>query len=540
MANKTKELDAVVVGAGFGGLYMLHVLRRGGYSVQGFEAAGDVGGVWYWNRYPGARVDSESIYYTFTFSEELYKEWNWSEKYGAHDEIRAYLNFVADRLDLRRSYQFNTQVVAAHFDESINKWRIQTDKGENVLAKTFIPATGSLSAANLPNIKGLKDYKGEMYHTGKWPHEKVEFEGKRVAVIGTGSSGIQIITEIAKEAAHLTVFQRTPQYSFPSNNHTLDEKYIEEIKRNFHEMKRSMFTSDRGRPVYSRGRSALDEPKEIIENVFEEGWQEGGRALMEKYTDLRKDVNANKLASEFVRRKIKEKIKDPKLAEKLIPDYPVGAKRLVIDSGYFETYNRNNVKLVDLRETPILELTEKGIRTTTEEHELDMIVFATGYDAMTGPLLRMDIRGKGGITLNEKWKGGADLKTYLGITLEKFPNLFMIGGPQTPAVHVNVPTLNEYIVDWVYDCIQYMREHEIDTIEPKSTSEVEWTNHVNEVASKTVYALVASWYNGGNIEGKPRAYLTYLGGFQEYQRRCKEGAENGYGKFSIQFAGKSY
>lgn len=529
MVSDYRELDVVVVGAGFGGLYSLYKLRESGYSVQGFEAASDVGGVWYWNRYPGARVDSESIYYAYTFSEKLYKGWDWTEKYADSHELRKYFDYVAKELDLRKSFKFNTRVTRAHFDDELNKWRIETDQGDKVLAKFFIAATGFLSAPNIPEFPGIDNFKGEIYHTSHWPHEEVNLEGKRVGVIGSGSSGIQVITEASKVAKHLISFQRTPQYSVPLRNRPIDKAYMDKAKEEYEEIRQAVFTTNVGRRAKVATESAVEDKD--FEKNFEKVWDEGGFNVFYHYKDIMTDIEANNKVSEFARNKIQQIVNDQDVAEKLKPNYPFGGKRLVFDSGYYETYNKDNVSFVHLKETPIETFTEKGIRTTDKEYELDIIILATGYDAMTGALTRMDIRGRNGITLQEKWDDGHDFKTYLGITLEKFPNMFMVAGPQSPATFVNGPSLSEFTGDWIYDCIRFVTENNIETIEPKPEEEVRWTEHLEALASQSIFSKVDSWYNAGNIDGKPRNFLTYLGGFIEYQRRCHEGAENDYQGF---------
>ncbi len=533
--QKQTYLDAVVIGAGFSGMYMLHLLRGAGYSTRVYEKGDGVGGAWYWSRYPGARCDSESIYYNFTFSEELYKEWTWSSRYPEQPEILRYLNFVADRLDLSRDIQFNTEVKAAHFDEANNRWQIQLSDGTSVSAKYFITGVGCLSvnATNVPNIKGLDRFKGEWYHTGAWPHEKVDFKGKRVGVIGTGSSGIQTIPVIAQEAGHLTVFQRTAQFSLPARNYPYDPEFIRQKKENFHEIRRQMIETSGGLPMNVPDRSALEDTPEERQRVYESYWEEGGTGLIASYTDLLANEEANETAAEFVRSKIREIVHDPKMAEKLMPKYHFATKRIVIDTNYFETYNRENVSLVDVKKAPIVEITPKGIRTTEAEYELDILVFATGYDGMTGPLLKMDIRGKEGVTLKEKWDGGSQVKTYLGLATASFPNMFTITGPQSPSVLGNVPSMIQQHVEWIFECIQYLRSQGVETIEATVGAEESWSKHCNELADTTLYTKAESWYTGANIEGKPRGFLIYTGGLPLYRQKCNEAAANGYEGFSL-------
>jgi cation diffusion facilitator CzcD-associated flavoprotein CzcO len=533
--NELNDFDAVVIGAGFSGMYMLHLLREAGFSAKAYEAGGGVGGVWYFNRYPGLICDSDSVTFNYTFSEELYKGWTWSRRYPNQPEVLRYLNYVADTLDLRKDIQFNTRITSAHFDEQSKRWKITTDDGSSVTAKYFITGLGTLSASNVPKIKGLESFEGEWHHTGRWPDEQVDFKGKKVGVIGTGSSGIQVIPKIANEADHLTVFQRTAQYSIPARNKPLDQEYERQIKADLkkyiHQMR---YESPTGNLWEYNDRSALADTPDERQQVYERLWEKGGPEFAwGSYNDLNTNPEANETASEFVRNKIRETVKDAEIAEKLIPDYPLGGKRVVLDTGYFETYNRENVKLVDVKQDPIIEITPKGIKTEEAEHELDMIVFATGYDALTGPLLKMDIRGKDAITLKEKWQGGANLKTYLGLANSGFPNMFTITGPQGPGIHGNVPVIIEQNVEWISQCIQYLRDNGVETIEATIEAEEGWTEHTNEIASKIFYSNYDSWYTGANIEGKPRTVLSYRGGLQLYREKCDQVAENGYKGFTL-------
>ncbi len=540
-ADTTRAIhfDAVIVGAGFSGLYMLHRLREAGLSTTVYEAGDGVGGVWYWNRYPGARCDSESIYYSYTFSEELYQKWTWSSRYPGQPEILRYLNFVADKFDLRRDIQFKTRVVSAHYDEAATKWRIQTDDGVSVWATYFISAVGCLSSANVPKIKGMESFQGKWYHTGNWPHEKVELGGKRVGVIGTGSSGIQSIPVIAEEAAHLTVFQRTPQYSSPARNHELDEDYVQSAKQRFHEMKQAMRESAIGFPIKRSERSALEVSEEERNQVYESAWNKGGLIFTSTFQDLMVNGEANETLCEFLRTKIKETVRDEKVAEMLLPTYYFATKRPVLDTRYFETYNRDNVTLINVRDEPIVEITPKGLRTEAAEYELDILVFATGYDAMTGPLLKMDIRGKNGLGLKDKWAEGAKVKTYLGIATAGFPNMFMITGPESPAVLSNMPVSIEQHVEWIADCIQYLRDHGLVQIEPRSESEDAWSKHCWDVANSTLFTKAESWYTGANIKEKPVGFPIYLGGVGNYRQICTEIAAKGYEGFSFHPASES-
>ncbi|WP_160719443.1 flavin-containing monooxygenase [Bacillus sp. USDA818B3_A] len=536
-SNSFKELDAVIVGAGFSGLYMLYRLREAGFSTCVFETGDNVGGTWYWNRYPGARCDVESIYYNYTFSDELLKEWTWSSKYAEQPEILSYINFVADKLDLRRDIQFNTRVESAHFDEEKNRWEIHLNNGQAVSARYFITAVGCLSASNVPKFKGLENFKGEWYHTGRWPHEKVEFEGKRVGVIGTGSSGIQSIPVIAKEAKHLTVFQRTPQYSTPARNQPNDPEFIKQVRENYSEIRKQMRSSLTGIPMVPRDRSTFDDTSEERRRTFEAAWEKGGLLTISySYNDLSITPEANETVASFIRSKIREVVKDQEVAEKLQPSFYYGTKRPIIDTDYFETYNRENVKLVDVKKAPIEGITSAGVRTSDAEYELDMIVFATGFDAMTGPLFKMDIRGRDGVSLKEKWAGGSQTRTYLGIGTSGFPNMFMLTGPESPSVLSNMMVSIEQHVEWVSDCINYLRDNNKGVIEVDVEAENAWTKHCREVAEPTLYVKTDSWYMGANIEGKARGFQIYLGGVGPYRQICDEVAEKGYEGFTLKAA----
>lgn len=528
-----KEVDAVILGAGFAGLYMLHQLKSKGFSTIVYETGDGVGGVWYWNRYPGARCDIESIYYNYTFSKELYEEWTWTSRFPEQEEILRYLNYVADRLKLRSNIQFNTRVKAAHFDEEQHKWLVHLNDGHQVLAKYFITGIGCLSAANVPKFQGLDQFSGKWYHTGHWPHEKVDFTGKRVGIIGTGSSGIQAIPVIAKEAKHLTVFQRTPQYTIPARNHLYDEDFIRETKGNFENLKHAMRNSVSGTPFAYNYPSAIEDSDHHRQEVFEEAWAQGGFAFASTYKDLLTNEQSNEKAAAFIRSKIRETVQDPTVAEKLCPKYMYGTKRQVLDSDYFETYNRDNVLLVDVKESPILEITETGVQTASDHFELDIIIFATGYDGMTGPLFKIDIRGRNGVTLKDKWENGASVQTYLGLATASFPNLFMITGPESPSVLVNMPIAIEQHVEWIAQCIDYLREHDIDVMETNAEAEQAWSKHCREIANETLYVKGDSWYTGANIAGKPRSFLIYLGGFDYYTKRCQEVAQNNYEGFQL-------
>ena len=527
------HVDAVIVGAGFAGLYMLHRLRGLGLSARVIEAGDGVGGTWYWNRYPGARCDIESLEYQYGFDDELPREWRWTERYATQPEILRYLNHVADRLDLRRDIRFETRVTAAHYDEAAGRWRVTTDRGDQITATYCIMATGCLSAARVPDYEGLESFRGEWYHTGAWPHEGVDFTGKRVGVIGTGSSAIQSIPRIAEQAAHLFVFQRTPNFSVPAHNGPIDPEYERQMVERYTEQRRLARESRAGiLAVKPNERSALEATPEERLAEFEARWKLGGFAIGAAFADQAINPEANELVAEFVRGKIRAVVKDPAVAELLCPrDYPFGTKRLCVDTDYFETFNRDNVTLVDLKRAPIEAITPTGLRTVDAEYELDCIVFATGFDAMTGALLNIDIRGRGGLALREKWEGGP--RTYLGLQVAGFPNLFTITGPGSPSVLSNMVVSIEQHVDWITDCIAYLRERGLTTIEATVEAEDAWVDHVNEVASFTLYPRANSWYIGANVPGKPRVFMPYIGGVGTYAQKCEEIAANGYQGFAL-------
>jgi len=530
-STKSADVDAVVVGAGFSGMYMVHKLRdQLGLTVKGYERADNVGGTWYWNRYPGARCDSESYIYCYSFNKEMLQEWEWSGKYPEQPEILKYLNYAADRLDVRRSFQFNTSVVAARFLDADNLWEIETDRGEKVLARYFITAIGCLSTGQVPKIKGLDSFKGQWYHTGGWPHEGVDFSGKRVGVIGTGSSGVQSIPVIAQQAGHLTVFQRTPQFAVPARHGTVDRAYLEKVKANYDsiwEKARSSYagyTHDRGTT------SALALSDEEREARFEAGWQQGGFQFLSLFSDTSLDRRANDTAAEFIRRKIRQTVNNPETAEKLLPtDHPLGSKRSLIDTDYFETYNRDNVQLVDSGETPIQRITATGLDTTDRSFDFDVIIYSTGFDAFTGAFDKIDIRGAGGVKLKDKWKNG--IRAFLGMQSHGFPNFFTLVGPNNGASFCNIPRCIEQNVDWVTDLLRTMRDKGLTRVEATRDAEDAWTAHVIELGQKMLFTKVDSWFMGinSNVEGKQtRTFLLYSGGAPMYREKCDEVAARDY------------
>jgi cyclohexanone monooxygenase len=531
--DQSRRLDVVVVGAGFGGLYALHRLRGLGLSVQVYEAGSGVGGTWFWNRYPGARCDVESLEYSYSFSPELEQEWDWSERYAPQPEILRYIEHVADRFDLRRDIQFDTRVTAAVFDEALGRWRVTTDQGDDVSARFCVMATGCLSAATTPDIPGLHSFGGDGYHTGQWPHESVDFSGKRVGVVGTGSSGIQSIPVIARQASHLVVFQRTPNFSLPARNEPLAPDTQAQVKAGYGTLRDAARASFSAIAVSAPTELALEVEPDERQRRYEAAWSRGGlMSMTTTFRDLILDKAANDTAAEFIRSKIRDIVEDPDVARVLTPtDHPFATKRPCLDTGYFETFNRDNVTLVDLRQTPITEIVPTGIRTTGGVHELDCIVFATGFDAMTGPLLRVDIRGRGNRPLSDKWSAGP--RTYLGIATAGFPNLFILTGPGSPSVLSNMVMAVEQHVDWIADCLSYLGAHGLDAIEATVEAEDAWVDHVNQLANATLFPRANSWYMGANVPGKPRVFLPYVGGFPQYRSTCDDVAAEGYRGFRL-------
>jgi cation diffusion facilitator CzcD-associated flavoprotein CzcO len=531
MAGDNDHFDAVIVGAGFAGLYMLHRLRGMGLRTRVIEAGSGVGGTWYWNRYPGARCDVESMEYSYQFSDDLQQEWDWSERYAAQPELLRYANHVADRFDLRRDIQLDTRVTAATFDAERACWVIETDDGARCGATFCIMATGCLSAPNTPRFEGLESFAGERYHTGYWPHEPVDFTGKRVAIIGTGSSAVQSIPVIAAQAAHLTVFQRTPNYAIPAHNAPLDPRKRDAVKADYAGLRaraRLTFTGiafDYGEAL------ALETSPQEREREYERRWQRGGLSFLGAYQDLGLDARANDTAAEFVRGKIRAKVKDPAVAELLAPKTVIGCKRVCIDIGYFETFNRPNVTLVDVSERPIEAITPRGVTVAGKEYPADALVLATGFDAMTGALLRIDIRGRDGMRLAQAWSDGP--KTYLGLAIAGFPNLFTITGPGSPSVLTNMlPTIEQH-VEWIAEAIHHLRTRGLPTIEAKGDAQEQWVEHVRKLASPTLRYTCTSWYLGVNVPGKPRVFMPYIGGFPRYVQQCRDVVANGYEGFAL-------
>lgn len=527
------SFDALIIGAGFSGMYQLHTLRdKLGLKTLVFETADDVGGTWYWNRYPGARCDSESHAYAYFFSKELHESWEWTERYPGHAEIRRYLGHVVQRLDLKKDIRFGTTVVSAHFNEQENRWTVNASSGETFKTRYLISAVGCLSSANIPDIPGLKDFEGDWYHTGQWPHEDVNLTGKRVGQIGTGSTGIQAVPVIAETAKHLTVFQRTPNFSVPAHNRPLTDEFKEEVKRNYKEIRDLTRSTRNGHPWTIADRKVFDVSDDEREKIYEKSWEIGGLRFRSCFNDLLVDKAANDTSAEFIKNKIRQIVKDPDTAAKLSNiDHPFSTKRPPIDTHYFEAYNRENVSLVDVRTNPIQRITETGVETTEGSHDLDIIVFATGFDAMTGQLLKMDIRGRDGLTIQKAWEAGP--RTYLGLTVDGFPNMFVITGPGSPSVLTNMPVAIEQHVEWVTECISHMEKNNIDTIEPTAQAADEWVAHVNDAANATLMPQAGhSWYLGANIPGKPRMFMPYAGGMDRYRDICDEVTADGYRGFA--------
>ena len=527
-----RRFDVLIVGAGFSGLYMLYRLRGLGLSARVLEMGSAIGGTWYWNRYPGARCDGESLTYSYSFSEPLQQEWKWSDRYSLQPEILDYLNHVADRFDLRRDIALETRVERALYDDAAGEWVVETDRGERFAATFCIMATGCLSVPRRPPFEGLDSYEGEWYHTGQWPHDKVDFQGKCVGVVGTGSTAIQVIPLVAQEAAHLTVFQRTANFSMPAWNGPLDPQEDGAMKAVYPEYREKARWSEVGVLYESIEKPAAEVEPEQQQRELERQWRAGGFAMLGTFTDVLVDPQANELAAEFCHRKIREKVEDPEVAELLCPkDHPFGTKRLCVDTDYYETFNRDNVTLVDIKHAPIERITPKGLRTGGVEYEFDIIVFATGFDAMTGALLGVDIRGREGLRLTDEWKVGP--RTYLGLTMAGFPNLFAITGPGSPSVLTNMVVSIEQHVEWVADCIAHLRERGFACIEATREAQDEWVDHVNETAHQTLYPLANSWYMGANIPGKPRVFTPYVGSVGGYRRTCDEVAAGGYRGFRL-------
>ncbi len=532
-----EQYDAIIIGAGIAGMYQLIKLRELGCSVRVFETGDGVGGTWSWNRYPGARFDSESYSYGYSFSEELLQEWEWSEHFSPQSETLRYLNHVADKFDLRRDIQFNTRVTAAHYSEADSCWTVTTDTGTQARARFLITAVGPLSAATLPAIEGIDSFKGESCHTANWPHHEVDFTGKRVAVIGTGATGVQVIQEVAKSAKQLTVFQRRPNWCTPLNNRPITPEEQRQIKASYPQIFQQCRETNGCFLHKSDPRSALEVSPEEREAFFEHLYQQPGFAIwIGNFMDILMTPEANRTISDFIAKKIRQRVKDPKIAEKLIPtDHGFGTRRVPQETHYYEVYNQPNVELVSLIETPIERITPQGIKTSDREREFDIIIYATGFDAITGALDRIDIRGVNGLKLKDKWQDGP--RTYLGLQSVGFPNLFTLVGPHNTATLCNIPRCIEQNVEWVSGVIGHLRSHQLQSVVPSEEAERSWTQHVNEIAEYTLFTKVNSWFTGvnTNVPGKDKPRIVvYVGGAPAYRERCDQESANGYPGFVLQ------
>ena len=528
-----KVVDAVVVGAGFTGLFSVYRLRELGLTVQGVEAGSGFGGTWYWNRYPGARTDSPSYVYQFWFSDELLNEWDWSERFPAQEETERYLNFVADKFKLRENYQFNARVTAATFNEATERWLVTLENGEQFDTQFLVMGTGGLTEAVFPDIPGVESFKGDYYHTARWPEEPVDFSDKRVGIIGTGATGIQVIQTIAKDVGHLTVFQRTPNYTIPMNNWKFDDELRNEYRKKYPEFKKRVHETFAGFHFDFDPREIASVSSEERHEIMEKLWADGSLAFwVGSFSEVFFDQDVNDEFSKFAQAKIRARINDPKVADKLVPSgYGFGTRRVPLETRYYEAYNQDNVLLVDTNETPIQAVTETGIKTSTKEHELDVIIYATGFEVGTGALLRIDMKGRQGKSLKDTWN--EEVRTYLGLQVHGFPNMFMSMAPMSPAAaYCNVPTCLQQQVEWITDCIAYIRDHERLSIEPTLEAQDSWVLHHDEVSDGTLAKNTASWHVTADKNGKPRT-LAYAGGAHLYKRRCDEIKAGGYSEFAI-------
>ena len=528
-----KAVDAVVVGAGFAGMYALHKLRDQGLQVQVFEAGTGVGGTWYWNRYPGARVDSQAYIYQYWFSEDLLNEWNWSERFPAQAETERYLNHVADKFDLRRDIQFKTRVTGASYDESTQRWTVATDDGQTVSAQFLIMGTGGLSVPLVPPFPGAERFKGRIIHTAQWPKEGLDLKGKRVGVIGTAATGIQVIQTIAGEVGHLTVFQRTANYTIPMRNPKYDDAARAELRAQYPALKQRVQGTFAGFDFDFDSRDFLTLSPEERRSRMQELWDDGSLSFwIGSFQGVFFDEKVNAEFSEFVRQRIRARINDPKVADMLVPaDHGFGTRRVPLETKYYEAFNRDNVKLVDIRATPIECLTEVGIKTSAGLHELDILIFATGFDAGTGALTKADIRGRDGVLLRDAWEADG-VRTTMGLQVHGYPNLFMTMAPFSPAAaFCNVPTCVQQQVDWISECIQFVRDQGRRSIEPSAEAEAKWVAHHDELANMMLISKTNSWYMGSNVVGKPRRLLAYVGGVANYRQACDEVKARGYEGF---------
>jgi len=532
VAGARRHLDVLVVGAGFSGLYALHRLRLMGFDAHLVEAEPDIGGVWFRNRYPGARCDIESVDYCYSFSDDLVRRWDWTERYPAQREILGYIQFVAETFGLRSDITLDTRIDALHFDDGSGSWVARTSRAEVIVARHVVMATGQLSVTQRPNIPGLDDFEGTVAHTGNWPAEGVDLAGKRVGVVGTGSSGVQVIPEIARRAGHLHVFQRTPHYIVPARNRPLDKEYVDDLKTRFEAYRETARHHPGGthRPIGEQ--SALDVDPRTLRETFERLWERGGPDILAAYRDLRTDEAAAEKAGEFVREKIRGIVHDPRVAEALCPKgYPFGSRRLVLETGYYEAFNRDNVTLVPLLDEPIDRVTSRGVRTRGGHYDLDVLVLATGFDALTGALFEIDIRGVGGLSLRDAWADGP--RTFLGVGTHGFPNMFFVAGAGSPSVLSNMLVSIEQHVEWITDFVRHLRANGRRRAEVDRDRQDAWVAEVNDIASKTLFMKADSWYVGANVPGKPRVFSLYLGGVGRYREVCDRVAAEGYPGFVL-------
>lgn len=531
-ASTTDVLDVIVVGGGFGGMCASYTFREMGLKIQCFEAGSDLGGVWFWNRYPGARVDLPSIDYSFAFAPEIEQEWTWSEEFAAQPELLKYIDFVATRLDLRKHFRFNTRITGARRDEATGLWHVTTDQGDTLLTRYCVMATGPLSIQKTPDIAGYGSFKGETYLSGSWPHSSVSYAGKRVGVIGVGSTGIQCVQEVGPQAGELFVFQRTPSFTMPMRNQKLTADYVADVKRNYAGLRAAARASTVGglRPQSSRAFYSV--PPSTRDKLLEDAYQLGGLCILGTFSDLMTNPEANDYVAEFLRNKISQIVKDPVTAEKLKPrGYPVFARRACLDTGYYEAFNLPNVHLMDCVEDPILEITEKGIRLASGEVELDMIIFATGYDGLTGALMAFDVEGRNGLTLKEKWSEGP--KSFLGVAIAGFPNFFMTVGPNGPSALANIIRINETDVSLIARAIRYMDDNGLTDMEPSVASEEAWMAGIREAAGRTLLSKAKTWYVGANVKGKSQGLTMFTGGFAKYAEACEAAAKDGFAAFEF-------
>jgi cation diffusion facilitator CzcD-associated flavoprotein CzcO len=533
MSNEVSEvLDAVVVGAGFSGLYMLIRLRELGLKCAVIEKADDVGGTWYWNRYPGARCDIDSVDYCYSFSPKLLKEWRWTERFATQPEILRYLEFVAETFDLKRDIRFSNTVLSAEFDENSDTWLVNTSKGERIKARYLVMAAGNLSEPKRPDIQGADQFMGNEWHTSKWPKDGVDFTGCEVGIIGTGSSGIQAIPIIANQAKHLYVFQRTPNYSMPARNAPLEPKYVEEVLADFEKRRETSRRSDAGTPFPPSNKATFEVSDEERNAMFEAGWERGGiNSLSYAFNDFFTNEQANQEAQNFARKKIQEIVHDPITANSLSPMHHIGTKRTCVDTNYFDTFNRENVTLVDLRSDPIQEITANGVTTKSRKIKLDSLVYAVGFDAVTGALNAINIVGRGGQRLRDAWNDGP--ATYLGLTVSGFPNMFLVTGPGSPGVLSNMVVSIEQHIDWIADAIEHLNSRNLTRIEASTDAQDAWVAHVNELAEDTLYPQASSWYLGSNITGKARVFMPYVNGCGNYRSECEAVVRDGYRGFQL-------